>query len=247
MEVENNGTLPFLDMNIIRNEDGSILTNWYVKPTSSGRCINYNSNHPISQKIEVIKGLLFRALTLSSMRLRNKDRIKEPNNKKIIKFPFIKPLSNKISKCFKNTNVKLVFYNLVKINSIFTKLKDKVDKLEQSNLVYKTPCKCDKCYIGQTKQKLKKRLEQHKNDCKPTNAQKNNTTALAEHHFKTGHKFKFEKTAILDKEDNWIGSFWYVIIIGEWSELSSRDDSILKWVRLKPFRTPKSNKLGVLL
>ncbi|KAI4476581.1 hypothetical protein M0804_013475 [Polistes exclamans] len=106
MEVENNGTLPFLDMNIIRNEDGSIVTNW-------------------------------------------------------------------------------------------------VDKLEQSNLVYKIPCVCDKCYIGQTKQKLKKRLEQHKNDCKPMNAQKSNITALAEHHFSTGHNFKFDETNILDKGDNW--------------------------------------------
>ncbi|KAI4484083.1 hypothetical protein M0804_007539 [Polistes exclamans] len=120
MEVENNGTLPFLDMNIIRNEDGSIVTNWYVKPTSSGRCINYNSNHPMSQKIGVVKGLLYRALTLR-----------------------------------------------------------------------------------QTKQKLKKRLEQHRNDSKPKNAQKTNTTALAEHHFKTGHNFKFDETKILDKEDNW--------------------------------------------
>ncbi|KAI4487261.1 hypothetical protein M0804_005410 [Polistes exclamans] len=90
----------------------------------------------------------------------------------------------------------------VKINSIYTKLKDRVDKLEQSNLVYKIPCVCDKCYIGQTKQKLKKRLDQHKNDCKPMNAQKSNITALAEHHFSTGHNFKFDETNILDKEDN---------------------------------------------
>ncbi|XP_014614262.1 PREDICTED: uncharacterized protein LOC106792377 [Polistes canadensis] len=76
-EVENNRTLPFLDMNIIRNEDGSIVTNWYVKPTSSGRCISYNSNHPMSQKIGVIKGLLFRALTLNSKKfhMENKKRI----------------------------------------------------------------------------------------------------------------------------------------------------------------------------
>ncbi|KAI4478529.1 hypothetical protein M0804_011852 [Polistes exclamans] len=56
---------------------------------------------------------------------------------------------------------------------------------------------------GQTKQKLKKRLDQHRNDSKPKNAQKTNTTALAEHHFKTGHIFKFDETKILDKEDNW--------------------------------------------
>ncbi|KAI4476352.1 hypothetical protein M0804_013667 [Polistes exclamans] len=83
----------------------------------------------------------------------------------------------------------------------------RVDKLEQSNLVYKIPCVCDKCYIGQTKQKLKKRLDQHKNDCKPMNAQKSNITALAEHHFSTGHNFKFDETNILDKEDNWFNSF----------------------------------------
>ncbi|KAI4476134.1 hypothetical protein M0804_013841 [Polistes exclamans] len=191
------------------------------------------SNHPISQKIGIVKGLLFRALTLSSKEFHNnnkekieiilknnnyptslihmifnkfrlvKEQEKEPNNKKIIRFPFIKPLSNRINKCFKNTNVKLVFYNLVKIKSIYTKLKDKDDKLEQSNLVYKIPCECEKCYVGQTKQKLKKRLDQHRNDSKPTNAQKTNTTALAEHHFKTGHIFKFDETKILDKEDNW--------------------------------------------
>ncbi|KAI4476636.1 hypothetical protein M0804_013415 [Polistes exclamans] len=117
LKVENNGTLFFVDMNIIRNKDGSIVTNWYVKPTSSGRCTNYDLNNLISKKIKVFKGLLFRALTLG-------------------------------------------------------KLKDKVDKLEQSNLVNKIPCVCDKCYIGQTKQKLKKRLEQHRNICNPTKVQK---------------------------------------------------------------------------
>ncbi|KAI4481669.1 hypothetical protein M0804_009190 [Polistes exclamans] len=111
----------------------------------------------------------------------------------------------RIELILKNNNypTSLIHMVFIKINSIFTKLKDKVDKLEQSNLVYKIPCVCDKCYIGQTKQKLKKRLEQHKNDCKSINAQKSNITALAEHHFITGHNFKFDETDILDKEDNW--------------------------------------------
>ncbi|KAI4476348.1 hypothetical protein M0804_013663 [Polistes exclamans] len=128
MEEENNGTLFFLDINIIRNKDGSIVTNWYVKPTSSGRCINYNSNHLMSQKIGVIKGVLFGALPLEIM--------------------------------------------------------DKFDKLEQLNLVYKILCECD---IEQTKQKLNNKIEQHRNNCKPTNVQKNNTTLLAEYNFKTRH------------------------------------------------------------
>ncbi|KAI4476345.1 hypothetical protein M0804_013660 [Polistes exclamans] len=150
IEIEDNGSLPFLDVTVIRNKDRTISTNWYRKPTSSGRCINYYSNHPLSQKIGTIKGLLFRALTLRSNKFHtdnkkkietlienniypmslirmvfnefkiDKDRIKNPNpqDKKYIKFPYIKPLVNKINKCFKNTNIKLVFYNLTKINSI---------------------------------------------------------------------------------------------------------------------------------
>ncbi|KAI4474396.1 hypothetical protein M0804_014882, partial [Polistes exclamans] len=87
--------------------------------------------------------------------------------------------------------------------SICTKLKDKVDKFDQSNLVYKIPCECEKSYIGQTKKKLKKRLDLHKNDCKPVNVNKTNTTALAKHHFNTGHIFKFDAATILDLEENW--------------------------------------------
>ncbi|KAI4478519.1 hypothetical protein M0804_011842 [Polistes exclamans] len=174
MEVENNGTLPFLDMNIIRNEDGSIVTNWYVKPTSSGRCINYNSNHPMSQKIGVIKGLLFRAMTLSSKKF-------HIENKK------------RIELILKNNNYPTSLIHMV---------------------------------FRQTKQKLKKRLEQHKNDCKSTNAQKSNITALAEHHFITGHKFKFDETDILDREDNWYKRniserLWLVPVFAELSTLTS--------------------------
>ncbi|KAI4476770.1 hypothetical protein M0804_013314 [Polistes exclamans] len=47
------------------------------------------------------------------------------------------------------------------------------------------------------------RLDQHRNDSKPRNAQKTNTTAQAENHFKTGHILKFDETKILGKEDNW--------------------------------------------
>ncbi|KAI4475425.1 hypothetical protein M0804_014324 [Polistes exclamans] len=149
MKVENIRTLPFLVMNFIRNRDSSIVTNLYVKPTSSGRCINYSSNHPISQKIGVIKGILFRALTLSSMKF-------HIENKKRIKL------------LLKNNNNPTSLIHMV---------------------------------FRQTKQKLKKRLEQHKKDCKPTNAQMSNITALAEHHFITGHKFKFDETDIFDRED----------------------------------------------
>ncbi|KAI4473100.1 hypothetical protein M0804_015488 [Polistes exclamans] len=67
---------------------------------------------------------------------------------------------------------------------------------------------------GQTKQKLKKIKDQHKNDRQPNNAQKTNTTTLAEHHFKTGHNFQFDTATILDLKDNWykrnISEMYYI-------------------------------------
>ena len=44
---------------------GPNLTNWYQKPTSSGRVINYFSKHPIQQKKNIIFNIVDRALLLS--------------------------------------------------------------------------------------------------------------------------------------------------------------------------------------
>ena len=48
-EIENDASIPFLDVKLIRRNN-SIITNWFTKPTSSGRLINFDSNHPIKQK-----------------------------------------------------------------------------------------------------------------------------------------------------------------------------------------------------
>ena len=52
-EIENNNSIPFLNILIIRNNDNTIFTNWYRENTFSGRFLNYFSNHPIQHKIEI--------------------------------------------------------------------------------------------------------------------------------------------------------------------------------------------------
>ena len=44
-ELEVDNRINFLDLSLIRN-NRKIITNWFQKPTSSGRLINYFSNHP---------------------------------------------------------------------------------------------------------------------------------------------------------------------------------------------------------
>uniref|UniRef100_A0A8D8YCD0 Helix-turn-helix domain-containing protein n=1 Tax=Cacopsylla melanoneura TaxID=428564 RepID=A0A8D8YCD0_9HEMI len=65
LEIENNSSLPFLDLNVIRNPDGSIDTCHYKKPTYSGRLLNFHSNQPYSYKINCAKNLISRTLNLS--------------------------------------------------------------------------------------------------------------------------------------------------------------------------------------
>jgi hypothetical protein len=48
-EIENNNVINFLDTTVIRNDE-RLITNWYRKPTFSGRYINYFSNHPQNYK-----------------------------------------------------------------------------------------------------------------------------------------------------------------------------------------------------
>lgn len=61
-EIEKQSSIPFLDIIIIR-ENNVLTTNWYRKPTFSGRYMNFFSNHPLNYK--KITNLVDRAILLS--------------------------------------------------------------------------------------------------------------------------------------------------------------------------------------
>jgi len=55
-------------MLVIRGKDGKILTDWYRKPTYSGRCVNFFSSHPEQFKFNAIANLVDQAILLSDRR-----------------------------------------------------------------------------------------------------------------------------------------------------------------------------------
>ncbi|GBP09658.1 hypothetical protein EVAR_76632_1 [Eumeta japonica] len=80
---------------------------------------------------------------------------------------------------------------------------NKMKKADKSCLIYRIPGNCGKWYVGQTKQKLKARLRQHRLDCKPENVIRSREAALAEHHFsEDGHTFQCDNAEIMDTERN---------------------------------------------
>ena len=113
--------------------------------------------------------------------------------------PNIPNLSNKLVNIFKLNKTKFAFKNMKIIGNFYSNLKNSIDNLSKSNLVYSLECKsCNKQYIGQTSQKLKLRITQHKSDikCKP------NSCALSKHVIENLHLVDFTNPKILAFENN---------------------------------------------
>ena len=72
-EIETKNSISFLDILLIK-ENQEIITNWYTKPTFSGRFLNYHSQHPLSQKIAMVYNVTDRAIKLADFRF-HKDNI----------------------------------------------------------------------------------------------------------------------------------------------------------------------------
>lgn len=111
---------------------------------------------------------------------------------------YIPHLSEKVGKVLRKHDIIAAYKPNDKIkNTVFSRLKDRVPLLQQTNVVYSVPCGVceDRMYVGQTSQKLEKRLKQHKDAIQKNTA----NSGLSQHTLGVGHVFDFSKTSILEK------------------------------------------------
>ena len=65
-EIEENSSLPFLEVLVTRADDGSLNISIYRKPTHTDQLLNFYSNHPVSNKRSVVSTLSKRGYLIPS-------------------------------------------------------------------------------------------------------------------------------------------------------------------------------------
>ena len=92
----------------------------------------------------------------------------DEEEKNYFSIPYVKNISEKFGHKFK-TEFNIAYICNNKLNKYIKAGKDRIDKLEQKDVIYKINCKdCTACSVGQTKRKVQTRITEHKNDIKKT-------------------------------------------------------------------------------
>lgn len=77
--------------------------------------------------------------------------------------PYLPRLTSKLRNILENTNTRLSYFSLNKLDSIVKAHKDVIPKQFNMNVIYKIDCKdCDASYVGQTGTKLITRVNEHR-------------------------------------------------------------------------------------
>ena len=76
IEKEENNQLPFLGIKIHRENNGSLSTTIYRKPTHTNQYLNFNSNHHLQHKRSVVRTLIHRANNAITNETDKKEEIK---------------------------------------------------------------------------------------------------------------------------------------------------------------------------
>jgi hypothetical protein len=229
MELEENNSIPFLDVLMIRKQDGTLGHKVFRKKTHTDSYLHADSHHHPSQKMGVLNTMATRAARISdkehleeeidhltrvfkNIGYRDKD-IKKAMNKKdrmtrvqndqtsnLKAFlPYIRGVTDKIAKVLKRKEIVTSFKPLITIRQRMKSVKDPIDQ-QQGKGIYKVSCSCGKCYIGETRRSFQVRIKEHEADIRN---ERTRTSALAEHSLKTKHHVCLEDTKILAKEDHY--------------------------------------------
>ena len=216
VERESEGQLPFLDVLLTREDDGSISTSVFRKATHTDQYLAYESHHPTAHKKAVVRTLMNRAETLSSSgvsRAQEEERIQQslqkngypvafitrhslpqpvPQNDKqtaraSVTVPYIHGLSQSIRRVLSPLAIKVTFRPFRTLMQELVHLKDPVPEKQRKGVVYSIRCgDCPRTYIKKTGRTLDHHLAEHRWDLRNGDV------------FAAGHQVDLSKATVID-------------------------------------------------
>lgn len=133
----------------------------------------------------------------------NKNNETTNNNKKFSYFTisFLPIITDNFKHFLKDTDTRLAYVSLNKLNRFIKSHKDTIPKSSNTNVVYKIICnECSASYVGQTKRRLNTRINEHR---KHINRNTNNKSVITEHRINHNHDFDWDDVKMLDTENNY--------------------------------------------
>ena len=170
-ETEKDGSLPFLDILLSHDPDGSVRTSVYWKPTHTDQYLQFSSHHPLSHKMAVVRTLFVRAGSLSTSlversmeerhivdalgsnaypvrfirrAVKSRGRTHQDTNdspERMVTLPYIQGLSDSIKRILGELDVRVCFRPARTLRQILVRPKNPVPAHLKNGIVYKVPCK----------------------------------------------------------------------------------------------------------
>ncbi|XP_055842472.1 uncharacterized protein LOC129909411 [Episyrphus balteatus] len=249
MEKEKEGSIAFLDVKVMRNQNGSLGHTVYRKSTHTNRYLHADSHHHPANLSSVVSTLFQRAHRICdsdhlSTELLLLDKVLEANgyskkqrswkpfssqemkenqlDKKAF-LPYVKGVTDRVGKILKRYGVKSIFLPPKKVINYLKSPKDQFP-LETPG-VYAVPCSCGASYVGQTQRSIATRLKEHISAVSKKQREK---SAICEHildHPDEHHWIHFDQAKVLAKEAHYIPRLVREAIEIKRHQNFNRDDS----------------------
>ncbi|XP_074030565.1 uncharacterized protein [Leptinotarsa decemlineata] len=246
MEVENNNSIPFLDV-LITKSNNSFSHTVYQNPTYTNCYLNAKSQHHPAQLNSVLNSLVHRSIRLTDNHNRSRElfeleaalhqndylvsQIQRSIQRQTQTSPhevpeeqtnqtktFLLSIHGVTDKVSRILKKHNVKTVFAANNQISAILKTPKDTIRnEAQGIYEIPCSnCSRTYIGQTSRRISNRAYEHELAVRKSDP----ATSLFKHHQETGHTVSFENAKAIATEKN-----LQARIIREAIEIEKQDDS----------------------
>ena len=182
-EREQGHVVPFLDVTILHNDDGSLSTKVYRKPT------HMEQNSYLE---------CFLSPQCSPSR---KDREEKDDPRSRVTIPYIQGVSEALTRILSDIIVQVHMKPFRTLRRILSHPKNRIPDDDKSSIVYKINCHdCDASYVGEMGRALKTCVSEH---CRAMGKRDFSASALAQHAWEHDHHINWTSTCVLGVESHY--------------------------------------------